>query len=96
MNQQSETQNQPKKEPSRVPNPHAFARPAFFPANQSNVSWGYRSHPQDGMTLRDYAAIQILAARIASGREGTWLEYIKHECELALETADAFLEARIK
>jgi len=98
MNQESNTQNQIK-QPPKLPNPLAFPRAAFHPGETTNSNWSFHNRSEDGMQLRDYFAIRVLAARITFEKKEsgvTWLEYITHESELAYEVADKLLEARIK
>lgn len=68
-------------------NPPAFPRPNL--ANNSH-------EPQDGMTLRDYFAGQVLpyAAEIAKEAKGPAGEFFGDSARLAYVIADAMLEAR--
>ena len=64
-------------------NPYAFPRPFSF------TQGGHYAWEQDGMTLRDYFAGQVLAGMAAAGRE-------EFDAVVCYEAADAMLKAREK
>jgi len=95
MNTPEQIQNQPKADFKQTTkpllNPLAFPRAAFFPQSTNSMNWSYHCRSEDGMTLRDFFAIQFAAQQAENDTRKD--EYI---CQRAYELADRMLEARLK
>ena len=67
--------------------------PAFPNPGHDNGPGNYRSHPSDGMTLRDYFAAKAMSSMLSQAPDD-WHEDINDLAIASYEVADAMLEAR--
>ena len=65
----------------------------MFPVMRQATRFG-SSHQCEGLTVREYAAIQFAAAILSNPAHHEWLHSHDERHELAFEAADSFLKAR--